>query len=91
MLESHFNKVEGLGLQLYSKEIPTQMLSYEICDIFKNTYFEEHLRMPAYVTYELILALIHIRVMFPFWPLENRKSFDLLMFSGGIKRNIALK
>ena len=66
MLESLFNKVEGLGLQLYSKETPTQMLSCKICDIFKNTYFEEHLRMSASVTYELILALIHIRAMFSF-------------------------
>ena len=27
-----------------SKEAPRQVFSYEICDIFENTYFEEHLR-----------------------------------------------
>ena len=26
------------------KETPTQVFSCEICEIFKNTYFEEHLR-----------------------------------------------
>ena len=31
-------------LQLYQKETATQMLSCEICEILKNTYFEEHLR-----------------------------------------------
>ena len=31
-------------LQLYLKETLAQMFSCEICDIFKNTYFIEHLR-----------------------------------------------
>ena len=38
MLESLFNKVVGLR----PKETPTQVFSYEICKIFKNTYFEGH-------------------------------------------------
>ena len=33
--------------QLYQKEPPTQVFPCEICDIFKNTYFEEHLRATA--------------------------------------------
>ena len=41
MLESLFNKVAG---QLAG---PTQMFLCEICEIFKNTYFEEHLRIAA--------------------------------------------
>ena len=32
------------------KETPTQVLSCEIYDIFKNTYFEEYLRMTAPVS-----------------------------------------
>ena len=32
---------------LYYKEAPTQMLSHEICEIFKNIYFEEYLRTTA--------------------------------------------
>ena len=35
VLESLFNKVA---------ETPTQVFSCEICQIFKKTYFEEHLR-----------------------------------------------
>ena len=27
------------------------MLSYEICEIFKNTYFEEHLRKTASICF----------------------------------------
>ena len=37
-----FNKV--VDLQLYQKETPAQVLSCEYCGIFKNTYFEKHLR-----------------------------------------------
>ena len=44
MLESPFNKVAGLGLLPYLKETPTQVFSYEIFKIFKNTFFTEHLR-----------------------------------------------
>ena len=28
---------------------PVQLFSYEICDIFRNTYFEEYLQATAYV------------------------------------------
>ena len=37
------------GLELHYKEIPTQELSCGYCEIFKNTYFEEHLRTAASV------------------------------------------
>ena len=47
VLESLFNKAAGLGLQLYQLETPTQMLSCKICEIYKNTFFEEHLRTAA--------------------------------------------
>ena len=33
------------GLQFYQKETPTLMFSREYGEIFKNTYFEEPLRM----------------------------------------------
>ena len=42
--------MQALGQQLYLKETPTQVLSREICKIFKNTYFEEHLRTTAAVS-----------------------------------------
>ena len=40
MLESLFNKVADL-------KAPPQVFSCEYCEIFKNTYFEEHLRTAA--------------------------------------------
>ena len=46
MLES-LNNVAGLDLQPYQKETPTQVFSFEICEIFKTIYFEEHLPTTA--------------------------------------------
>ena len=46
MLESIFNS-RPKGLQLYQKQTPTKGFSCEYCEIFKNTYFEEHLQMTA--------------------------------------------
>ena len=43
---SQENNIVGgpAGLQLYLKETPTQLYFYEICKIFKNTFFKEHIR-----------------------------------------------
>ena len=41
VLEIIFNKIAGF--QLYYKENETQVFCGEICKIFKNTHFEEHL------------------------------------------------
>ena len=49
MLESLFNKFAGLKACNFIKKRLEQVLSCEICKIFKNTYFEEHLRMGAFV------------------------------------------
>ena len=43
VLKSLFNKVAVLGSATLLRKTPTQMLSCEICEIFKNNYFEEHL------------------------------------------------
>ena len=32
---------------LFHKKSPTQVFSYKYCEIFKNTYYEEHMRMAA--------------------------------------------
>ena len=41
-------KLQALGLCWNSfKEIPTQVFFYEICEVFKTTCFEEHLRTTA--------------------------------------------
>ena len=36
------------SLQLSLKEAPTQMFSCKFCEIFKDAYFEEHLRTAAF-------------------------------------------
>ena len=50
--ESFFNKVADLKPATLVKEIPAQVLPCEFCEIVKNTFFTEHLRMTAHdVTY----------------------------------------
>ena len=34
-----------------SENTPTVILSYEICEIFKNTYFEQHLQETASICF----------------------------------------
>ena len=45
MLQCLFNKVKGLQARNFiKKETPAQVISCEYCEVFKNTYFEEHLQ-----------------------------------------------
>ena len=46
-VEPLLNKVVSLQAYNFLKETPTDVFSCEICDIFKNTYFEKHLRRTA--------------------------------------------
>ena len=50
MLESPFNKVAGLQAL---KRDPIQLFSCEYCKHFKNTYFEEFLRTPAFEGFQI--------------------------------------
>ena len=55
---SHFViKLQPLGPATILKKTPTQVFSCEICEIFKNTYFEEHQRTTASL---FILNVYHI-------------------------------
>ena len=56
--EISFNKVAGLGLQLYWKRTPRQVFSSEICVTFKNTFFTEHLQTAAFVICVISTAFI---------------------------------
>ena len=48
MLEALFSKVASpKAYNFNKKETPTQVFTCEYCEIFKNTYFEEHLQMAA--------------------------------------------
>ena len=49
------------GLQLYYKETPTQVFPCEFCEVFKNAYFEEHLRRTASESYLKNSVSIQIR------------------------------
>ena len=40
-------------LQRCHKKTPTQVFSYEICEIFRSTYFEEYLQTTAFVSIEI--------------------------------------
>ena len=42
-----FFKIGVLNEKIYKKENPPQVFSCKYCKIFKNSYFEEHLRMAA--------------------------------------------
>ena len=39
------------GLQIYLKETPAQVFSYEICEMFTNTFYTEHLYSGGYSKY----------------------------------------
>ena len=72
MLESLLNEVAELKVFTFSEKSLTQVLFCEICEIVKNTYFEEHLqataskaslfvKQPKQSTIEYPLATIAIR------------------------------
>ena len=46
---SFLTKLQASELQLYKKETLALVFSWEFCEIFKNTFFTEHLRTAASV------------------------------------------
>ena len=48
VLESLFNKIADQACN-FIKKIPKQLFFWEYCEIFKNTYFGEHLQTVAFV------------------------------------------
>ena len=63
MLKSLFHKVTGLKTYIFIKETPTQVFYCEYCEIFKNTYFKEHLSTNAS---EEITFSLNIKVFYRF-------------------------
>ena len=63
------------GLQLYYKEIPTQVLSCEHCEIFNNTFFEEHLQTSASV-------LLIIKLLIKYWTSADLFLIKNIAWSG---------
>ena len=58
MLESLFDKIADLMPAILLKETTTHVFSYEFSEIFKNTFFTEHLRATASVS-----CIIYIKLM----------------------------
>ena len=54
-----FFKIGVLIEKIYEKENPPQVFSCKYCEIFKNTYFEEHLETAASaLTITIIIKLV---------------------------------
>ena len=51
-----FYKTSLKHATLFKKETPTQMFSCEYCEIFKSTYFDEHLRTAASKEYKILIV-----------------------------------
>ena len=66
MKECLFNKFAVLRPTTIKKETPRQVFSCEYCEIFKSTYFEEHLRATVSV----------VKISSHLWP-NNYKSDKL--------------
>ena len=65
VLKSLYNKVAGpsLGLQLCRKETPAQVFYFKFCEIFKNTYFVEHLRGAAFWNFLVDFVNGYLRIL----------------------------
>ena len=50
-------KLQRLRSATLFKGTPTQVFSGEICEIFKNIYFEEYLRTTAYRTLPHLISI----------------------------------
>ena len=61
MRKLFFDKVAGAAWNFVKKETPTQAISCELCEIFKNTYFMEHLLTTA-STYYIVLVRFFIKI-----------------------------
>ena len=69
-----------IKLIFFKGDTPTQVFSCGICEIFKNTYFEDHLPTTAFIrylmwtTYERSLLLVSLLRCFPLWFCEISKN-----------------
>ena len=77
MLKSLFNKVAGLkACNFIKKDTSTQVFSSEYCEIFKKSYFQEHLRTAASV-FSTLLCNVLKNILMGSFPLYGNQSIDL--------------
>ena len=53
---------KGLRLQLCLKETPAQVFPVNFCEIFKNSFFTQHLRATASALYLPLIMILLIKV-----------------------------
>ena len=58
LISQKFRKIQGKTPVPIKKDTPTQVFSYEFCEIFKNTFFTEHHRITASVYYESVILFL---------------------------------
>ena len=85
--ESLFNKVTGLKTcNCTKKQTPTQVISCEYCEIFKDTYLEEHLQTTAFAVNPLMA-----NALFPYLLNTSEKLCLSDIFMVYRERNFILK
>ena len=73
-----FNKVAGLKpTTLLKKKILVQVFSCKFCKIYKNTFFIEHVRTTASISYSYPILLRSSRLQ-RFFEIGVRKNFAIL-------------
>ena len=65
-------------LQIYLKKTVAQAFSYEFCEVFKNLFFTEHLRMTAFRTVSSELRWYRFRLT----VLVSKHEFSKQLLSG---------
>ena len=81
-----FNKVGGLAWNCIKKETLVQVLSYEFCEIFKNTFFTEHLWWLLLKLNIYTLAAISFK-LFAFSKLNVTCNYKKsLVFNGSLRQ-----
>ena len=50
-------KIKPSGLQLCQIETPTQVFSWQYCEIFKKSYFDKHLWTAAFQSFSFYISL----------------------------------
>ena len=93
-MESLFNKVLSHQACNFIKKPPAQVFSSEICEIFKNNCFEEHLWTTAFgKSYWQILKRLHFAILLVkgFVQVVQRKKLTIAPFIKGFKSSCFVK
>ena len=61
-----FNNVSGLARNFIKKDTLSQVFSCKFCEIFKNTFFREHLQVTASAQYLHFFLLVVRKIFLPF-------------------------